>query len=78
MSMEPWEAEQEEGWNNLYNELGPQCARDHAYELYQEYSQQAIEEFRIDRLPDTDQLSGLSFRAGWRADVPSLRVRIST
>lgn len=50
MSMSPYEAEIEEGWDRLYNELGPQYLQEHAYELYEEHAKQAIHEFQTDRL----------------------------
>jgi hypothetical protein len=50
MSMTPYDAEIEEGWDRLYNELGPQYLQEHAYELYEEHAKQAIQEFQADRL----------------------------
>ena len=50
MSMDGWDAWQEEGLDSLYNELGPQYVRDHGYELYREHYQEAVKEFRIERL----------------------------
>jgi hypothetical protein len=50
MSIDPYEAEIEAGWDRLYNELGPQYLEEHRYELYEEHARQAIQEFQADRL----------------------------
>jgi hypothetical protein len=45
-----WEAEQEAAYDRLYNELGPEWARDHAQELLKEHYEEAVNEFTSDRL----------------------------
>jgi hypothetical protein len=50
MSIDPFDAEIEEGWDRLYNELGPQYLQEHGYDLYDEHAKQAIHEFQADRL----------------------------
>lgn len=46
MSMEPWEGEEEAALDRLYNDFGPEWAREHSTELYRE----AISEFTAERL----------------------------
>jgi hypothetical protein len=50
MSYDYWDAMQEEGLNNMYNELGPQWAEDHANELFEKYYDEAIAQFTSERL----------------------------
>jgi hypothetical protein len=44
------EAEEEEAYNALYREIGPEWARDHAYELFQENYEEAVSQFTTERL----------------------------
>jgi hypothetical protein len=49
-----WEAQQEgseeEAYDRLYKEIGPQWVRDHADELFQEHYEEAVSEFTSERL----------------------------
>jgi hypothetical protein len=50
MSMDSLDCEREQALEDMYNELGPEWARDHADELYAEHYEQAVKDFTTDRL----------------------------
>jgi hypothetical protein len=50
MSYDEWDAMQDDAYDHLYEEIGPEWARDHAQELFEENYDEAIQHFTKARL----------------------------